>query len=225
MELLGGAFGLEEALLETGADPGGCFGEGKLAAGELRERHGIRGVGEETGLVDVDADADARMMEVAAHEGILDEDSADLAVADIDIIRPFHGSVHAVAGEEIGHGERHSLGDGKLAACREGLEAAEEGESEILARFGLPGIAPLAATGGLVLGHHHCHILELVGMDGHIAVSAFYGFEQEIVHSGNDGIMMVRELSGLTRISTLMASSGRRAPILSGHSMRHVEPE
>lgn len=214
--------GLTQSGGEIFAETGRGGAEVELAACELHERHRIRGVAPEFPLVDVQPHADARVVDARPDQGVFYQYAADLPVAGIDVVGPFHHAVGSFRSEEIADGERSGLADQKLSGGRHLLRLVEKGESEVAARLGLPAVAPLAATRGLGIGKDHRHVVELRGVNGRIAVGGADLFKQQKFHESS---VIVRDPSGLTVILTWSVSSGRKASTFSGHSIRQREPE
>lgn len=134
--------------------------EGGLAGGELDDGDGVGGVGEEFALIDVEADADDGFVDVCAGDCVLDKDAADLAVADVDVVGPLDvdGIVDTVTAQffldGLGDGEGDGLGDAELSRGVDACGAQDDAEGQVESGPGLPGVAALSASGGLLACGH-----------------------------------------------------------------------
>ena len=85
---------------------------------------------------------------------MLDKHAHDLAVADIDVVRPLDAGVDAVSGKHLDKGQGYDLRDGELLARGKKRRLQNEREGHVAAGGTLPDMAPLTAAGGLEFGPH-----------------------------------------------------------------------
>ena len=126
-----------EVLARDEPQGGGAVGGADDVAPRQAEG-GVAGGTAEVGLVDVHAEADDGLLDGGGAELVLDEDAAELTVVPVDVVGPFDAQVFIGIGEEFGQ----TVGNGEGNAAQ-----------EVLAPGGVPGVAALASSGSLVVGH------------------------------------------------------------------------
>ncbi len=114
---------------------------------------------------------------------MFEQETGYLAIAHVDIVGPFHPGLDSERGEGGLDGERYRFAEGKLIAGREIGGSEEEGKGEVAARLRLPGIAALAAPGGLRVGDDQHLIGEAGGLAGGVGVGGIGFGESENLHS------------------------------------------
>ena len=170
------------------------------------------------------------MEQVAPRHSILDEYAADLAVAHVHIVGPFHTRLYAVMRQHVGHTERRGLADSELHPRRNSGRAVEKRGADVAPRFRLPRIAPLTASGSLRMGSHKRHVIKTVGMYRNVCVGGIRLLKQQYLHIQRVYLVqrssvILRDSSGSTEIPTVTVSSGSNAEATSGHSIRQRAPE
>ena len=94
------------------------FGEQRLASDlvpeDLEERYGVGGIAGEVRLVDVEAYADDGAGNVRAFYVVLDEDTAQLAVAVVDVVGPLDAYAVGVAAQHLAERYGDELAEDKL---------------------------------------------------------------------------------------------------------------
>ena len=126
-------------------------------AGQFMQRHGIGQFRGPSAFIEVEPDPDDALAQEALFEGVFDQDAADLAVGDPDVVGPLDAGFDPVAEQVVAEGEGGQLRD--VNNVRSGhpavsFKAVEDAESEVLARTGKPGMGPLPASRRLRDGCH-----------------------------------------------------------------------
>ena len=127
-------------------------------AGEQGEGSGIGDVLGKNRLVEIEADAYDAGPDFLAAEYVLDEDAADLAVSDIDVVGPFDTGFHPFVREIEAEGEGHRLGDEQgVAGSQRGqrpfaAELEDHAEGKVLTGPAMPLVVPLSAARRLTSG-------------------------------------------------------------------------
>ena len=130
-----------------------------VAARNLAERHGVGRVAGEAPLVYVDARAQYHALQSATAYRRLDERSAELAVAVVDVVGPLQLHAVGIGIERPLQGQRFGHSQHKLVAYRHLHGAYLYREEQVLSLSVLPSVASLSASGGLVACCDHHHIL------------------------------------------------------------------
>ena len=86
-------------------------------------------------LIDIDTHSYYRVFDSLSHQAVLYQDTANLPVSPIDVIRPFDIHVTNLLTQSIGNGERNRHGDGELSVGRDTLWMIENGEQQVLVTF------------------------------------------------------------------------------------------
>ena len=126
-------------------------------AGQLVQGYGIGQFRGPSAFIEVESDPDDALAQKTFLEDVLDQDAADLAVGNPDVVGPFDAGFDPVAEQVVAEGEGGQLRD--VNNVRSGhptvsFKAVEDAESEVLARTGKPGMGPLTASRRLRDGCH-----------------------------------------------------------------------
>ena len=103
-------------------------------------------------LIDIQANADNCAGEVRPTQVVLDQHTADLAVADVDVVGPLDLRLDFELGKGVDQPQRHSLREQKLARGVQERGFEHQAEHQVFAHAAAPTVATLTASGGLVLG-------------------------------------------------------------------------
>ena len=94
-------FRLEEAAADFFLKQFQFFPEGIVLSCEFLETYGVGEVGRPCGFVQIETNADDAVADEVSVEGILDEDAADLALSDPDVVGPLDTGLYAVAEQVV----------------------------------------------------------------------------------------------------------------------------
>ena len=124
----------------------------------MADRDRIGQIRRETELIQIETDADDAASDHLPVQDVLDQDAADLAVSDIDVVRPLDPRQQAFSEEIFAQCAGDHLGDQEEFPGRDraaGRELQDKGKSEVPSRLAGPGMIPLAAARRLPDGCHH----------------------------------------------------------------------
>ena len=85
-------------------------------------------------------------------EVVLEEHAAQFGIAHINIVGPLHPGLDADCPQGTLHGHGLRLGEDELARGGDALRLEADAKKQVLPCLGLPVVAALTATGGLVVG-------------------------------------------------------------------------
>ena len=116
--------------------------------GQFGQRHGIGQLRGPAAFIEIETDPDDAFAQGPLLEDVLDQDAADLAVADPDVVGPLDARLDAMAKQVIPEGEGGQLRDEqdfRRGDAAGPLIAVEDAEGEVLARGRIPGMDALSA--------------------------------------------------------------------------------
>ena len=130
-------------------------------------------VGGKFHLIDIDADADVCAYQTVAGQCVLKQHAANLLVAHVEVVGPFDRDIAAeVFADSLRAGHGNGLCEAELPVGREVQVAQPHANKQVGAVFGLPFVAALSASFGLVV---HCGQQDVAGQ--------FVGFAAaQVVH-------------------------------------------
>ncbi len=145
-----------EAAADFFFQPGQLGRDVVALSGQFGQGDGIGEIRRPVPLVEIESDADDAFTQETFFQDVLDQDAADLAVRDPDVIGPFDAPFDPVSEQIIPDREGGQLRDEQHV--RHGHPdipvAIQDAESEIRARARIPGVGPLSAPRRLGDGGH-----------------------------------------------------------------------
>ena len=154
-----------------------------FVAKDLEKRHRVGSIAEKSALVDIEAYADDGVHDVAAHDGVFDENAGEFAIVVVDVVGPFDFGLYSeFFVDDIDDGHSCRFAERKLANGSEIGGTHKDSEGEILARLSFPRVAALSASGSLIVGDNDRVGQQLRVMLGDIRVGRPYLIEANNLH-------------------------------------------
>ena len=123
-----------------------------FAAGFEAHRRRVRQRRIEPDLIDVHSNPDDRTRQAVARQVVFDQNADQLAVARIDVVRPFDPGVDAITAEKVRQSQSHRFRKQKLFRNGQKTGFPHQREHQVASLLAAPGMPPLAASGALPLG-------------------------------------------------------------------------